>query len=97
MNTMIYEKQGHRLDLAKITRLYPAAIIDAAGESVQVSLEWADLKKDVVTIAAYVLVFDFDPVGEVPQNRVELRFETKEALFESMDEVARFFNTDDGK
>lgn len=91
---MIYEKQGHRLDLTKITRLYPAAIVNASGESVQVSLEWADMKQDVVEIAAYVLVFDFDPIGEVPENRVELSFETKEALFEAMNEVAAYFKTD---
>ena len=89
MNTEIwYEGAGKRIDLAKMTRLYPAALIHAGGESASVSLEWAEMKADVVTLEAYVLICDFDPVGEVPVNRVELRFETKEALFDAMSEIA---------
>jgi hypothetical protein len=85
---MIYEAQGHRIDLGKITRLYPAATVRAGGETAQVSLEWADLKKDQVPIEAYVLVFDFDPLGEVPENRIELLYESKETLIAAMHEVA---------
>ncbi len=85
---MIYEAQGHRIDLSKITRLYPAATVRAAGEVAQVSLEWADLKGDQVPIEAYVLVFDFDPIGEEPKQRIELVYKTKEALIAAMHEVA---------
>lgn len=77
-----------RINLAGLTRLYPAVLIHAGGESASVSLEWADLKADVITVEAYLLVCDFDPVGEVPLNRVELRFPTKEALFEAMHQVS---------
>lgn len=84
-----YEAAGRRIDLAKVTRLYPAALIHAGGESASVSLEWAQMKADVITLEAYVLICDFDPVGEVPVNRVELRFNTKEALFEAMQEIAQ--------
>ena len=85
---MIYEAQGHKIDLTKLTRLYPAATVRAGGEIAQVSLEWAELKKDEVPIEAYVLVFDIDPLGEVPENRIELVYETKEALIEAINEVA---------
>lgn len=83
-----YEAAGQRIDLSKVTRLYPAAVIHAGGESASVSLEWAQMKADVITVEAYVLVCDFDPVGEIPVNRIELRFDTKDALFAAMQEIA---------
>lgn len=85
---MIYEANGHKIDLGKLTRLYPAALIHAGGESASVSLEWAELKADQITLEAYVLICDFDPVGEVPINRIELRYATKEELFSVMQEIA---------
>ncbi|MBN2870987.1 MAG: hypothetical protein JXK04_08550 [Campylobacterales bacterium] len=84
-----YEVNDQRIDLSKVTRLYPAALIHAGGESASVSLEWAEMKADLIALEAYLLVCDFDPVGEVPVNRVELRFDTKEALFDAMQEIAR--------
>lgn len=86
---IMIEADGKRIDLSKVTRLYPAALIYAAGERASVSLEWAELKADVITIEAYVLICDFDPVGEVPINRVELRFETKDELFQIMQEISK--------
>lgn len=88
-NEMIYKADGKEIDLRKITRLYPAALISAGGESASVSLEWAELKAGQITLETYVLICDFDPVGEVPINRIELRYETKEALFEAMQEIAQ--------
>lgn len=88
---MIYEAQGLSLDLSKITRLYPAAIVEGAGAEAQVSLEWAELKSGEVSIAEYVLVFDFDPPGEVPEQRKLLHFETKESLFDAMQELSNIF------
>lgn len=87
-NKMIFEANGKQIDLRKITRLYPAALISAGGESASVSLEWAELKAGQITLEAYVLMCDFDPVGEIPVNRVELRFDTKEELFRRMEEIA---------
>jgi hypothetical protein len=72
-----------------VTRLYPAALIHAAGETASVSLEWAELKADVIVLEAYVLICDFDPVGEVPINRIELRYETKDELFRVMQEISQ--------
>ncbi|HEX5330582.1 hypothetical protein [Sulfuricurvum sp.] len=87
-NEMIFEANGVKIDLLKITRLYPAAWIHAGGESASVSLEWAELKADQITLESYVLICDVDPVGEVPVNRIELRYDTKEELFAVMQEIA---------
>jgi len=88
MTQKLYVYDGGEIDLSLVTRLYPAALISAGGESASVSLEWADMKKEQVILEAYVLICDFDPVGEVPLNRVEIRFETKEELFGAMSEIA---------
>jgi len=90
---MIYEYKNVTYDLSKVTRLYPAATVEVpGGESAQVSLEWADLKQDKIVIAYYVLVFDFDPIGEVPTNRKELKCDSKEELFAVMQEVNVYFS-----
>ncbi len=86
---MIYSAQGHEIDLTQITRLYPAVTINAGGERAQVSLEWAELKQDVIEIESYVLVFDSDPLDEVPHHRVTLQFTCKEELIEAMRSVAQ--------
>lgn len=87
-----FESDGKRVDLSKVTRMYPAVVIHAGGESASVSLEWAELKANVIEIEAYVVVCDFDPIGEIPHNRVELRFPTKDALFEAMQEISGILN-----
>lgn len=79
---------GEKIDLYQVTRLYPAALINAGGESASVSLEWAEMKKEQIVLEAYLLVCDFDPVGEVPVNRKELRFETQEELFDAMKQIS---------
>lgn len=84
----IFEADGKRIDLTKITRLYPAVMIHAGGESASVSLEWAELKKDLIVIEAYVLICDFDPIGEVPTHRLELQFPSKELLMESIEKIS---------
>lgn len=86
---MIYRHKNYEIDLTKVTRLYPAALISAGGESASVSLEWAQMKEGKIVLEAYVLICDFDPVGEIPLNRIEVKFETKEALFGAMNEIAR--------
>lgn len=86
---IIFETDGKKINLSKVTRLYPAALVYAAGDHATVSLEWAELKADVITIEAYVLICDFDPVGEVPVNRVELRYDTKDELLQIMQEISQ--------
>jgi len=89
---MIYTYKNEEYDLTKVTRLYPAAIVEVpGGDTAQVSLEWAEMKADKVSIARYVLVFDFDPVGEVPTNRKELVCESQNELFGVMQEVNVYF------
>lgn len=92
MSSKIYRHQGRDVDLARVTRLYPAVMINAGGESASVSLEWAELKKEVITLECYVLICDFDPIGDAPVNRVELKFDTKEELFSAMQDVSKLFN-----
>jgi hypothetical protein len=92
---MIYRHEDQSVDLTKVTRLYPAALISAGGERAQVSLEWADSKADKVTLECYVLICDFDPVGEVPVNRIELKFVTKEELFGAMNEISTLLSKKD--
>jgi len=86
--SIFYEHDGVTVDLSKVTRLYPAALISAGGESASVSLEWAELKENLITLECYVLICDFDPVGEAPVNRIEFKFATKESLFDAMHEIA---------
>lgn len=86
---MIFTHNNQSIDLIKVTRLYPAVLISVGGESASVSLEWAEMKKDQVILESYLLICDFDPIGEVPVNRIELRFETKEKLFAAMSEISR--------
>lgn len=93
MSTKVYRYKEIEVDLEGVTRLYPAVMINAGGESASVSLEWAELKKEVITLECYVLICDFDPVGEAPVNRVELKFETKEELFNAMQDVSQLFQS----
>lgn len=90
---IIFEADGKQIDLAKITRLYPAVLIHVGGESASVSLEWAELKADQISVETYLLVCDFDPVGEVPVNRIELRYPTKEALLYDMQCIVQQLNS----
>ena len=89
---MKYNAQGHSIDLQKTTRLYPAVTVNVGGESAQVSLEWAEMKHDIVEIVSYVLIFDFDPLEEVPKNRIELIYESKTELIAAMQEVSDIIN-----
>lgn len=91
MKEMLYRSKIGMLDLAKVVRLYPAAVVDAHGEIAEMSLEWTEINGDKVKIISYVLVFDFTPSGEKVREKKELYFETKEELFEAMQEVAQFF------
>ena len=88
---MEYKAQNKVIDLTQITRLYPAARVNVNGEYAQVSLEWADIRGGDVNIDAYLLVFDIDPLGEIPNNRIELIYETKDELIDVMKDVATYF------
>ncbi len=88
---MIYKSSAGDLDLSKITRLYPAVVVDLNGEVAEMSLEWAELYGDKVKLNSYVLVFDFTPANEEKKNRTILEFKTKDELMSAMQEVSQFF------
>lgn len=83
-----FEHDGKRVDLSKLTRIYPAVLINAGGESATVSLEWAEMKADRVEIQSYVLVCDIDPIGEIPINRIEFHYPSKDELFNAIEAVS---------
>ncbi|OHE15657.1 MAG: hypothetical protein A2540_10080 [Sulfurimonas sp. RIFOXYD2_FULL_37_8] len=88
---MIYNSKIGEIELSKVIRLYPAAVVNVDGEVAQMSLEWADMNADRVNITSYVLVFDFTLPGEKIRDKKEICFETKDELFLAMQEVAQFF------
>jgi hypothetical protein len=88
---MIYKSKNGDIELSKITRLYPAAVIDCDGEIAEMSLEWIQMNEDKVKLLHYVLVFDFTPQGDEKKVRTVLEFDTKDELINCMTEVAEFF------
>lgn len=89
---MIYKSKEGDLDLSKVTRLYPAVVVDMHGEVAEMSLEWEELYGDKVKRVHYVLVFDFTPLNEDVKDRTTLIFETKEALIAEIQEVAKYLD-----
>jgi len=85
---VIYRSKEGDLDLSKITRLYPAVVVDMQGEVAEMSLEWEELYGDKVKIVHYVLVFDFTPLNEDVKDRTTLVFDTKDALMQEIQKVA---------
>lgn len=88
---MIYNSKIGEIDLGKVIRLYPAVVIIADGEAVHMSLEWAEMNMDKISVESYVLVFDFTPSGEKARDKKEIFYKTKDELFLAMQEVAQFF------
>jgi hypothetical protein len=89
---LIYSSSSGDIDLSDLVRLYPAAVIDMQGEIAEMSLEWVDLYGDKVKILHYILVFDKTKTGDEEKDRVVLIYETKEALIDEMQEVAKLYN-----
>ena len=92
MKNKIYKTEEGDLDLSRITRLYPAVVVDMQGEVAEMSLEWEELYGDKVKIVHYVLVFDFTPLNEDVKERTTLIFSSKEALIEEIKEVAQYLD-----
>ena len=87
---MIYKSKEGDLDLTKVTRLYPAVVVEMQGQRAEMSLEWCEMYEGRVKIVHYVLIFDFTPLNEDVKDRTTLVFETKEALIEEIQEVAKY-------
>lgn len=88
---MIYKSKEGDIDLSKITRLYPAAIVNMYGERAEMSLEWVEMNEDKVNVESFVLVFDFTPLNEDVKERIVLSYASRDELVETMQEVAQFF------
>ena len=88
---MIYKSKIGDIDLSRLTRLYPAAVVEMQGEVAEMSLEWMEMNEGKVNLNSYVLVFDFTPPKEEVKDKIVLSFETKDELIETMTEVAKFF------
>ena len=88
---MIYNSKIGEIDLEKVTRLYPAGVVNIEGEIAEMSLEWCEMNSDKVNITHYVLVFDFTLPKEEIRNKKELKFDTLNELIETMTEVAKSF------
>ena len=88
---MIYSSNIGDIDLSKLTRLYPAAFIEVDSQTAEMSLEWTDMNIDKVKLLHYVLVFDFTPIGSDIKDKKVLKFQTKNELMQTMQEVAQFF------
>jgi hypothetical protein len=88
---MIYKSKVGDIDLSKLTRLYPAAVVEMQGEVAEMSLEWIETNEDKVNLKEYILVFDFTPLKEEVKDKKVLHFQTKDELVQTMTEVAQFF------
>ncbi len=87
---MVYESTQGAVDMSGLTRLYAAALIEAGGETAEMSLEWMEMSGEKVKLLHYVLVFDFTPPGSEKREKTTLKFTTKEALLEEMQKVVDF-------
>ncbi len=89
---MIYKTKEGDVDLSKLTRLYPAAVVELGGDVAEMSLEWTDMNADKVRVLNYVLVFDFTPIGDEEKVKTTLRFSSKDDLIAEMQKVSEFIN-----
>lgn len=91
MKNMIYHSIIGEIDLSKLTRIYPAVVVELNGEVAEMSLEWVELYGDKVKILSFVLVFDFTPPAQDEKDKKILEFKTKKELIIAMQEVSQFF------
>jgi len=89
---MIYNSNMGDIDLSKLTRLYPASVVESNGDVAEMSLEWTELNEDKVKVLHYVLVFDFTPANQEEKIKTTLTFSSKNDLIAEMQKVSEFFN-----
>ena len=87
---MIYKTNKGDINLKELTRIYPAVLINAAGESAEMSLEWIESYKDKVEIIEYILVFDKTKPGSDKRDKIVLNFKTKEQLLDELKRLDDF-------
>jgi len=87
---LIVEFQDKKIDLAKVVRLYPAALIAVPDDTpAEVSLEWAESKADKIDVSGYVLVFDY---AHDRSERIVLEFASREDMDEVAMQIAPYFS-----
>ncbi|MCW9026784.1 MAG: hypothetical protein OQJ77_05660 [Thiovulaceae bacterium] len=89
---MIYKTKEVDVDLSKLTRLYPASVVELNGDVAEMSLEWTDLNEDKVKVLRYILVFDFTPLNQEEKIKTTLSFNTKDELILEMQKVSEALN-----
>jgi len=89
---MIYKTKEGEIDLSKLTRLYPAAVIELGGDKAEMSLEWTDINGDKVKVLNYILVFDLTPHAQEEKIKTTLKFSSKDELIQEMQKVSEFLN-----
>ena len=89
---MIYKTKEGDVDLSKLTRLYPASVVELNGDVAEMSLEWTDLNEDKVKVLRYILVFDFTPFNQEEKIKTTLSFNTKDELILEMQKVSEALN-----
>lgn len=89
---MIYKTKEGDVDLDKLTRLYPASVVELNGDVAEMSLEWTDLNADKVKVLRYVLVFDLTPKDQEEKVKTTLSFNTKDELILEMQKVSEVLN-----
>lgn len=86
---MIYSSKDGDIDLSKLVRVYPAAVVELDGSIAEMSLEWMDMNEGKVNKKGYVLVFDFTPPNEEIKDKVVLNYDTKDELILAMNDLAK--------
>ncbi|RRS32031.1 MAG: phosphomannomutase [Epsilonproteobacteria bacterium (ex Lamellibrachia satsuma)] len=87
---MIITIQEKQFDTAKITQLYPAAVVKTGfeDETTQVSLEWLDVEaKDKVEVVGFGI---FVHLGE--EDKHTFMFDTKKEMDEEIGRIASQLN-----
>jgi hypothetical protein len=84
---MIYKSKNEEINLEKLTRVYPASVVELDGDVSEMSLEWTDINESKVKVLKYVLVFDFTPLNQEEKSKTTLSFDTKDELILEMQKV----------
>ncbi len=89
---MIYKTTIGDINLKELTRIYPAVLIKAGGETAEMSLEWIESYSDRVEVLEYILVFDKTKPGNDKRDKMILSFETKDELLDELRRLDEFIS-----
>ena len=72
------------IDLSKIFRIYPAALIEYQKEQTEMSLEWIEQNSDKVDLLSYRLILDYDKNRD---KQTKIDFHNREDLIQAINEI----------